>query len=82
MFTFQPQPFQGQMKGSFPVRQEKGGFEERSPSVVPALKLCPLWVLGQAECPTNQGFEVKGVGNGVDRAGVGWQGRGEESSGT
>lgn len=73
MFTFQPQSFQGQMKGSFTLKQDRGGFEERSPSVVPALKLSPPWILGQAE--------VQGVKNGVGRASVGWQGKGDESSG-
>ena len=50
--------------------------------MVPALKLSLLWVLGQAECPTNQGFEVQGVRNRVGRASVCWQGKGAESSGT
>lgn len=50
--------------------------------MVPALKPSRLWVLGQAECPTNQGFEMQGVRNGVGRASVGWQEKGAECSGT
>lgn len=61
------------MKGSFTLRQGRGGFEERSPSAAPVLKLSP-WILGQAE--------VQGVKNIVGRSTVGRQGKGDESSGT
>lgn len=64
------------MERFFPERQERGSFEEWSPSVRLAWKLSPPRVLGQAECPAK--FEVQGVRNGVGRASVGWQGKGGE----